>query len=836
MGSVSLRAILVVLICLWTTASSGWPVRGQGASPTGLVQVNGFDVGGQSFAFINFLKNSTGITSSGGYAYPAILDINGYPTSTPATSISISPVAIPTPTIYSGAYVIKNANVSSSNVAGTPSGTFKLTLVANAGGTFTVVSDYNGSASGSGTSTLTVSGTNPRVTFTLSGTTPSSNGVSLTMTWPTTGTWSGTPNLVLCRADQEDLLDAGQPFEFNPDFISLLQQLNPSAIRTMDWSAMIGTISSQYSYRAPLKAFSYRVTRWVPEAWAGNLTNGGSGIAFTASAPSGWGGLVEGATFQAKIIEAPPSTIAVSGSANNGSGLIRLTVADTTSLSNGQRVAYASGSTANGVGVWTLANVVSGTPGTVDLVGSQYQSSTTGSISVGTFNIGGSGAKIAARSSGTPSWSAGDLVTATYDSVVDAWFVTPRGIGDVDSNGAVPYEVQVALANKVRTNLWVNYPFYYTDASLSAAINYIRDNLNSNLTAFHEYSNEVFNNAFTQAGYAYQRGQKMGFPVNHGDGLGNGQNASYYGLRSRQIFGIVESLYGAAGKTNYQRVIGGWLYGSTQLIKKYTFDGYDLAPSGTSTGSGNSVYNSFTGSANYTSFPARPVDHADTAVTAPYTNGAQISSPLNGQSWAACVTTGGPSGWTTGLIGAADAYAAGGSTNIANAFAFVDWDITQGTCNGSARDPNLTLNGAAAKFSAWETIFASYDSVRTGAGMPLLKGDSYEGAISFQINPGTSDCTTMGVDATTYCGTSALPNSRIYNLLLAYKQSDNFKNLVTKSYNDFRAYSHSRYPSWYHVQGTTPTTDTSVWSLFQGGTYPPTTFKSWDATVNYNNP
>ena len=799
-----MHAVLAIALLLFLVVPTQARVRG--TAPllvTGNSQIGGFDVNGQSFAFINFLKNGTSL-AAGSYAYPSILDNNGYPTVAPTTAITMN-VVIPLNSTYSGNYVLKQRGVSTSNVPGSPTGTWGNVRLTTPGTTFTVVSDYNSNVTSNSGTNITVSGANPRVVLTLNGLPNTGNGNTLVLSFLTTGGTYTTPDIVFCRADQEPLLDAGEIF--NPDFIALLTALNPKTIRTMDWSSINGSLWSRFDYRAPVSALSYRVSRWQPAAWAGTVGN--TGGAYSVSAPSGWGGLVEGETVQGQFTNGNSSgNLTITGAANNGSGLIRLTLADTSSLSTNQRVAFSSsGGTGNGSGVWTIT-VVDGTH--IDLQGSTYQSNITGTVSATTLNVGSTGDKLVSGSGGVATITAGDVGTVIYDSVRDSYVYVPRGMGASDGVGAVPIEIQVALANKLRKNLWTNVPFDYTDASITDHVTYVRDNLSSGLTAYFELSNEVWNPAFTQFGKAYIRGAQLGFPVGN-----NEQGYGYYGLRVRQMMGAVKSLYDASGKTNYKRVMAFQAFGSSVNTKAYMLDGADLV-------TGNAKYDAFTGSVSYNTFPNRPVDFVDALSYATYYSGATITAG----EYAA-------SGTYTGMTGAADDYASGVPAQMAAALSWVDNDLRSGT----STIPGFTYQTIGALdsniYPKWENIADDYDGARP-PGVANLTVDLYEGGLE-SIAPTTAQCTTIGI-STTYATTVA-------TLLTAYKNSDLFYQLVIDQYSQFQSQPHSRVPSWFALQGTTGSG--GKWSMLPGSTYSgPTSlgsgflgtpYQSWDGTVSFNN-
>ena len=75
--------------------------------------------------------------------------------------------------------------------------------------------------------------------------------------------------------------------------------------------------------------------------------------------------------------------------------------------------------------------------------------------------------------------------------------------------GGYPVEVLVALANKTGADAHFNMPYRYTDEWVARFAEYVRDELAPNLRATIEYSNEVWNWSFPQAGYANQQGRAL---------------------------------------------------------------------------------------------------------------------------------------------------------------------------------------------------------------------------------------------------------------------------------------------------------------------------------------
>ena len=113
----------------------------------------------------------------------------------------------------------------------------------------------------------------------------------------------------------------------------------------------------------------------------------------------------------------------------------------------------------------------------------------------------------------------------------------------------------VALANKTNNDLWISIPAKADDDYVKKTLSYVHDNLNATLKVKVEYSNEVWNWQFTQAGYALDMGDKLfGKDVN-GDGKIDSSNPAehvgdgyqqYYGYRSAQIAAISRSIFADA--------------------------------------------------------------------------------------------------------------------------------------------------------------------------------------------------------------------------------------------------------------------------------------------------
>ena len=121
-------------------------------------------------------------------------------------------------------------------------------------------------------------------------------------------------------------------------------------------------------------------------------------------------------------------------------------------------------------------------------------------------------------------------------------------------SSGVPIEVEVALANQTKTDMWLNVPTQATDDYVRQMMTYVHGNLDPSLSVHLEYSNEVWNFGFQQAGYALAQGDKLwGTDANHDGTIDANDPAehygpgwvTYYGYRAAQIASIANQVFGA---------------------------------------------------------------------------------------------------------------------------------------------------------------------------------------------------------------------------------------------------------------------------------------------------
>lgn len=739
--------------------------------------INGF--GSNAMLYANFFKAAT---FNAAQVDPAILDADGYPTSSPAVSMNFNIVV---PLSYTGNWVVKWTGTGSVQLF---DGVGLAGIFVVSGGTFCGL----GTDSGFLNFHFGCGGTNVRVVFrTVS---PIAQSSSFFLSGQT---YSGMADAVLCREADEANIAAGQ--QFSPEVIASLNTLRPKNIRTMDIAGTNNGSLSDFANRTPNTAFTFTDFRWLPRLWVGTI--GGTDNYTCSGAPSTPVSWTDGESFQGKITNACPKVGDIVAIANNGSGLIRVQIADTSRLSTGQLVSIQNTSAGGGTafGIWTIT-VIDGTH--FDLQGSTFTNTTVNSESVyisPTINVAGRGAKTVRNSFtsfiGTnfvgETITAGAKGTFVYDALIDMVLFYGNNNG---LNGGVPIEAQVQLANRIRANLWYCLPHLLLDSAVTSFATYIRDNLSADLGCLFEYSNEIWNFIFAQTSIAAARGSALGFPAGSQNNI-----YSWYGLRSRQIMGIITTLWGS--RSGLKRVMAAQqFFGTSAAINnQIRFQGFQLNSTNFPT------YGTYTGGVNYDTSPNRPIDFADVISYARYFSGAQCANfDVNFD-----VSN------ISGLLTAADNYATGIPSSIASAFAFLDNDLRAGQRSGVLY--NQTLNSQTININPqWEAIAAGY----TGK----IVCD-YEGAMEGNF-PSTQRCTSLGI-STTYGGGTG----KIAILLAAYKNDNLFKVLIKDWISTYLALPHSSDPGWYTFEGG------SQWALYPGqqGVFA-TPFKSYDALQEFDNP
>ena len=121
------------------------------------------------------------------------------------------------------------------------------------------------------------------------------------------------------------------------------------------------------------------------------------------------------------------------------------------------------------------------------------------------------------------------------------------------TDGNIPLEVMVALANKTKTNMWLNVPTKADDDYVRQMMTYVHDHLDPSLSVHLEYSNEMWNWGFQQSAYGHIEAAKLWGKDADGNGVINPLDPAeqlpsgwveYYGYRAAQVANIANQVFG----------------------------------------------------------------------------------------------------------------------------------------------------------------------------------------------------------------------------------------------------------------------------------------------------
>jgi hypothetical protein len=132
----------------------------------------------------------------------------------------------------------------------------------------------------------------------------------------------------------------------------------------------------------------------------------------------------------------------------------------------------------------------------------------------------------------------------TNGSPVTTWSSRPQPTSArFSTDTGVPAEIMVELANVSEKSPWFTMPHQATDDFVLNFATIVRDNLLPSLTVYVEYSNEVWNSAFSQAGWVESQGVAE-WPGSQESGFTKRMN--WYGKRSAEVCDIWRSVFGAS--------------------------------------------------------------------------------------------------------------------------------------------------------------------------------------------------------------------------------------------------------------------------------------------------
>ncbi len=142
---------------------------------------------------------------------------------------------------------------------------------------------------------------------------------------------------------------------------------------------------------------------------------------------------------------------------------------------------------------------------------------------------------------------------ATNNSTLSRWEDRPKP-GDVTYANGVPVEVLAALANELEIDAWFTLPHLADDDYVRNFATYVRATLDPKLKAYVEFSNEVWNWQFAQAGWADEQARARWDQKD--------KWVQHYALRAAEVARIWSDVYGAEAEARLVNVIStqtGWL-------------------------------------------------------------------------------------------------------------------------------------------------------------------------------------------------------------------------------------------------------------------------------------
>jgi hypothetical protein len=133
------------------------------------------------------------------------------------------------------------------------------------------------------------------------------------------------------------------------------------------------------------------------------------------------------------------------------------------------------------------------------------------------------------------------------------------------ANRGVPLEVAVELANQLQRDAWFNIPHNADDDYVGQYATYVRDHLDSKLTAYIEYTNEPWNGPFWANPYTIEMAKKRGIAGSNDYWKG----LYFYTERAVEVFNIWQDVWG--GTERLKRVLNtqhnGGSFASRNMLK-----------------------------------------------------------------------------------------------------------------------------------------------------------------------------------------------------------------------------------------------------------------------------
>jgi len=133
---------------------------------------------------------------------------------------------------------------------------------------------------------------------------------------------------------------------------------------------------------------------------------------------------------------------------------------------------------------------------------------------------------------------------STNGSPLREWAERPR-VEEArwSSERGVPVEVLVELANRLGADAWFTLPHQAADDFVRQLATVVRDRLAPGLRAWVEYSNEVWNGIFAQAGWARDQGRAAGLGPSDFEA-----QLQFYSRRAVQVFALWVEVFGGTDR------------------------------------------------------------------------------------------------------------------------------------------------------------------------------------------------------------------------------------------------------------------------------------------------
>ena len=136
----------------------------------------------------------------------------------------------------------------------------------------------------------------------------------------------------------------------------------------------------------------------------------------------------------------------------------------------------------------------------------------------------------------------------TNNSTVQGWDQRSKVTDAIWAKRGVPFEVMIELANTLHIHPWINIPHLADDNFVVSLAALVKSTLDPRLLAHIEYSNEVWNNGFTQYRYAADRGRALGLATVEWEAAWR-----FYAIRSKEVFQYFENVFG--GPARVKRIL-----------------------------------------------------------------------------------------------------------------------------------------------------------------------------------------------------------------------------------------------------------------------------------------